>query len=92
MKDAVRSRLEQGSRDDDVDSNAVDRPNDDDRRGVARRYRIGRNDDASPLLSRRQWLGPAWSGFTATSLVALATTGRMAFPNVLDEPSQQCGI
>ena len=45
--------------------------------------------DTSPLLSRRQWIGLAWSGFTAASLVALAATGRMMFPNVLDEPSQQ---
>ena len=46
-------------------------------------------DDSSPLLSRRQWIGLAWGGFTAASLVALAATGRMMFPNVLDEPSQQ---
>jgi cytochrome b6-f complex iron-sulfur subunit len=46
-------------------------------------------DDTSPLLSRRQWIGLAWGGFTAASLVALTATGRMMFPNVLDEPSQQ---
>jgi cytochrome b6-f complex iron-sulfur subunit len=45
--------------------------------------------DMSPLLSRRQWIGLAWGGFTAASLLALASTGRMMFPNVLDEPSQQ---
>ena len=52
---------------------------------------IGRqgDDDRSPLLSRRQWIGFAWGGFTAASLLALAATGRMMFPNVLDEPSQQ---
>ena len=47
------------------------------------------DDDRSPLLSRRQWISLAWGGFTAASLLALAATGRMAFPNVLDEPSQQ---
>jgi cytochrome b6-f complex iron-sulfur subunit len=47
------------------------------------------DDDQSPLLSRRQWIGLAWGGFTAASLLALAATGRMMFPNVLDEPSQQ---
>lgn len=46
-------------------------------------------DDTSPLLSRRQWIELAWGTFTAASLVALAATGRMMFPNVLDEPSQQ---
>jgi cytochrome b6-f complex iron-sulfur subunit len=46
-------------------------------------------DDSSPLLSRRQWIGFAWGSFTAASLVALAASGRMMFPNVLDEPSQQ---
>jgi cytochrome b6-f complex iron-sulfur subunit len=46
-------------------------------------------DDASPLLSRREWIGLAWGAFTAASLVALASTGRMMFPNVLDEPAQQ---
>ena len=52
---------------------------------------IGRqdDDDRSPLLSRRQWIGLAWGGFTAASLLALAATGRMMFPNALDEPSQQ---
>jgi cytochrome b6-f complex iron-sulfur subunit len=47
------------------------------------------DDDTSPLLSRRQWIGLAWGALTAASLVALASTGRMMFPNVLDEPSQQ---
>jgi cytochrome b6-f complex iron-sulfur subunit len=50
---------------------------------------VGHDDDSSPLLSRRQWLGLAWGAFTAASIVALASTGRMMFPNVLDEPSQQ---
>ncbi|GAC1454964.1 MAG: hypothetical protein PVSMB1_04280 [Gemmatimonadaceae bacterium] len=48
-----------------------------------------RDDDTSPLLSRRQWIGLAWGAFTAASVVALASTGRMMFPNVLDEPPQQ---
>lgn len=47
------------------------------------------SDDTSPVLSRRHWIGLAWGAFTAASLVALASTGRMMFPNVLDEPSQQ---
>jgi len=46
-------------------------------------------DDQSPLLSRRDWIALAWGGFTAASVLALAATGRMMFPNVLDEPSQQ---
>ena len=46
-------------------------------------------DDSSPLLSRRQWIGLAWGAFTAASLTALAATGRMMFPNVLDEPPQR---
>ena len=46
-------------------------------------------DDQSPLLSRREWIGLAWGGFTAASVLAIAATGRMMFPNVLDEPSQQ---
>jgi cytochrome b6-f complex iron-sulfur subunit len=47
------------------------------------------DDDPSRQLSRRQWIELAWGSFTAASLVALASTGRMMFPNVLDEPSQQ---
>ena len=31
----------------------------------------------------------AWGGFTAASAAALAATGRMIFPNVLNEPPQQ---
>ncbi len=54
-----------------------------------RSRRVSGEDDTSPLLSRRQWIGLAWGSFTAASLVALAATGRMMFPNVLDEPSQQ---
>jgi len=50
---------------------------------------VPQDDDTSPLLSRRQWIGLAWSGFTAAALVALAASGRMMFPNVLDEASQQ---
>ena len=49
----------------------------------------GLDDDLSPLLSRRQWIGCAWGVFSAASLLALASTGRMFFPNVLDEPPQQ---
>ncbi len=46
-------------------------------------------DDTSPLLSRRQWMGYAWGAFTAASLLVIASTGRMLFPNVLNEPPQQ---
>ena len=46
-------------------------------------------DETSPLLSRRQWIGLAWGAFTAASLAALASSGRMMFPNALDEPRQQ---
>lgn len=46
-------------------------------------------DDTSPLLSRRQWIGVAWGCFSAASAVALAATGRFMFPNVLDEPPQR---
>jgi cytochrome b6-f complex iron-sulfur subunit len=46
-------------------------------------------DDTSPLLSRREWIALAWGACTAASLLSLAATGRMMFPNVLDEPSQQ---
>ena len=48
-----------------------------------------RPDDLSPLFSRREWIGLAWGGFTAASLLAMAATARMMFPNVLNEPSQQ---
>jgi cytochrome b6-f complex iron-sulfur subunit len=47
-----------------------------------------RQDDASPLLTRRQWIGLAWGAFTAATAVALAATGRFMFPNVLNEPPQ----
>lgn len=40
-------------------------------------------------MSRRAWIGLAWGAFTAASAAALASTGRMMFPNVLDEPPQQ---
>ena len=46
-------------------------------------------DDTSPLLSRRQWLELSWGSFTAATLVALASSFRMMFPNVLNEPPQQ---
>src|SRR5215470_18852123 len=46
-------------------------------------------DDASPLLTRRAWLGLAWGAFSAASAAALAATGRFMFPNVLNEPPQQ---
>ena len=48
-----------------------------------------RDDDSSPLLTRRQWIGLAWGTFTAATALALAASGRMMFPNVLDEPPQQ---
>jgi cytochrome b6-f complex iron-sulfur subunit len=40
-------------------------------------------------VSRRAWLGLAWGAFTASSVAALAATGRFMFPNVLNEPPQQ---
>jgi cytochrome b6-f complex iron-sulfur subunit len=46
------------------------------------------DDDTSPLLTRREWIGFAWGSFTAASLAALAATARTMFPNVLDEPPQ----
>jgi cytochrome b6-f complex iron-sulfur subunit len=46
-------------------------------------------DDASPLMSRRAWMGLAWGAFSAASAAALAATGRFMFPNVLNEPPQQ---
>jgi cytochrome b6-f complex iron-sulfur subunit len=46
-------------------------------------------DDTSPLLTRRAWLGLAWGTFTAASAAALAATGRVMFPNVLNQPPQQ---
>jgi cytochrome b6-f complex iron-sulfur subunit len=45
-------------------------------------------DDLVPLMTRRHWIELAWGAFTAASAVALASSGRMMFPNVLDEPSQ----
>jgi cytochrome b6-f complex iron-sulfur subunit len=45
-------------------------------------------DDTSPLLSRREWIGLAWGAFTAATAVALAASGRFMFPNVLNEPLQ----
>ena len=49
---------------------------------------VSEADDRSPLLSRRQWMGLAWGAFTAASVAALAASGRMMFPNVLNEPAQ----
>jgi cytochrome b6-f complex iron-sulfur subunit len=46
-------------------------------------------DDASPLLTRRAWMGLAWGAFSAASAAALAASGRFMFPNVLNEPPQQ---
>lgn len=40
-------------------------------------------------MSRRAWMTLAWGAFTAASMAALTATGRMMFPNVLDEPPQQ---
>lgn len=49
----------------------------------------GGEEDTSPLISRRAWIGLAWGAFTAATAVALAATGRFMFPNVLNEPPQQ---
>ena len=46
-------------------------------------------DDSSPLVTRRVWIGLAWGAFSAASAAALAATGRFMFPNVLNEPPQQ---
>jgi len=46
-------------------------------------------DDTSPLMSRRAWIGVAWGAFTAASVAALAATGRFMFPNVINEPPAQ---
>jgi cytochrome b6-f complex iron-sulfur subunit len=54
-----------------------------------RKRDLAQADDASPLLTRREWIALAWGAFTAASLVSLAAAGRMMFPNVLDEPPQQ---
>jgi len=58
-------------------------------RRPAKHARTDEDADTSPLLSQRQWIGLAWGAFTAASLVALASTGRMMFPNLLNEPPQQ---
>ena len=50
------------------------------------------DDDTSPLLPRRAWLGLAWGSFTAATAGCLAATGRFMFPNVLNEPPQQFTI
>jgi cytochrome b6-f complex iron-sulfur subunit len=49
-------------------------------------------DDTSPLMSRRAWIGVAWGAFTAASVAALAATGRFMFPNVINEPPAQFKI
>ncbi len=49
-------------------------------------------DDTSPLMGRRTWIGVAWGAFTAASVAALAATGRFMFPNVINEPPQQFRI
>ena len=50
------------------------------------------DDDTSPLMGRRGWMGLAWGAFTAASAGCLAATGRFMFPNVLNEPPQQFAI
>ena len=52
----------------------------------------GDEDDTSPLMSRRAWIGVAWGAFTAASAAALAATGRFMFPNVINEPPAQFKI
>ena len=47
------------------------------------------DDDTSPLMGRRGWMGLAWGAFTAASAGCLAATGRFMFPNVLNEPPLQ---
>jgi cytochrome b6-f complex iron-sulfur subunit len=47
------------------------------------------DDDTSPLMGRRGWMGLAWGAFTAANAGCLAATGRFMFPNVLNEPPQQ---
>lgn len=47
------------------------------------------DDDSSPLMGRRGWMGLAWGAFTAANAGCLAATGRFMFPNVLNEPPQQ---
>jgi cytochrome b6-f complex iron-sulfur subunit len=49
-------------------------------------------DDSSPLMGRRAWIGVAWGAFTAASAAALAATGRFMFPNVINEPPAQFKI
>jgi cytochrome b6-f complex iron-sulfur subunit len=49
-------------------------------------------DDSSPLMGRRAWIGVAWGAFTAASVAALAATGRFMFPNVINEPPAQFKI
>jgi len=50
------------------------------------------DDDTSPLMGRRGWMGLAWGAFTAASAGCLAATGRFMFPNVLNEPPSQFAI
>jgi cytochrome b6-f complex iron-sulfur subunit len=50
------------------------------------------DDDSSPLMGRRGWMGLAWGAFTAASAGCLAATGRFMFPNVLNEPPSQFAV
>lgn len=50
------------------------------------------DDDESPLMGRRGWMGLAWGAFTAATAGCLAATGRFMFPNVLNEPPSQFAI
>jgi cytochrome b6-f complex iron-sulfur subunit len=49
-------------------------------------------DDSSPLMGRRGWMGLAWGAFTAANAGCLAATGRFMFPNVLNEPPSQFAV
>jgi cytochrome b6-f complex iron-sulfur subunit len=50
------------------------------------------DDDESPLMGRRGWMGLAWGAFTAANAGCLAATGRFMFPNVLNEPPSQFAV
>jgi cytochrome b6-f complex iron-sulfur subunit len=56
---------------------------------VRRAKKAPADDDTSPLMGRRGWMGLAWGAFTAANAGCLAATGRFMFPNVLNEPPQQ---
>ena len=49
-------------------------------------------DDTSPLMGRRGWMGLAWGAFTAANAGCLTATGRFMFPNVLNEPPTQFAV